>query len=115
MKNFMYHNQIVHHKPPYFKLFILHNNLFDNQGNEINKSDIFCSFRHTVYIYAIMKTMCPPGYHHNGLVIPRALGHMMYGLCILLIYVYIYIHIYIYIYIYIYICTWYSPLKDCLK
>ena len=26
-----------------------------------------------------MKTMCPPGYHHNGLVPTHALGHMMYG------------------------------------
>ena len=24
-----------------------------------------------------MKTMCPPGYHHNGFVATRALGHMM--------------------------------------
>ena len=39
-----------------------------------------------IYIYAIMKTMCPPGYHHNGLVATHALGHMMYGL-----YIYIYI------------------------
>ena len=31
-----------------------------------------------------MKTMCPPGYHHNGFVATHALGHMMYG----------YIHIY---------------------
>ena len=30
-------------------------------------------------IYVIMKTMCPPGYHHNGFVATRALGHMMYG------------------------------------
>ena len=30
-------------------------------------------------IYAIMKTMCPPGYHHNGFVATHALGHMMYG------------------------------------
>ena len=36
-----------------------------------------------------MKTMCPPGYHHNGFVVTHALGHMMYG-----------------IYIYIYICIW---------
>ena len=41
-----------------------------------------------------MKTMCPPGYHHNGFVATHALGHM--------IYIYIY-NIYIYIYIYIYI------------
>ena len=27
-----------------------------------------------------MKTMCPPGYHHNGFVATHALGHMMYGL-----------------------------------
>ena len=32
-----------------------------------------------------MKTMCPPGYHHNGFVATHALGHMMYG------YIYIYI------------------------
>ena len=30
-------------------------------------------------IYAIMKTMCPPGYYHNGFVATHALGHMMYG------------------------------------
>ena len=24
------------------------------------------------------KTMCPPGYHHNGFVATHALGHMMY-------------------------------------
>ena len=26
-----------------------------------------------------MKTMCPPGYHHNGFVATHALRHMMYG------------------------------------
>ena len=26
-------------------------------------------------IYVIMKTMCPPGYHHNGFVAIHALGH----------------------------------------
>ena len=26
-----------------------------------------------------MKTMCPPGYHHNGFVATHAPGHMMYG------------------------------------
>ena len=30
-------------------------------------------------IYVIMKTMCPPGYHHNGFVATHALGHMMYS------------------------------------
>ena len=30
-------------------------------------------------IYAIMKTMCPPSYHHNGFAVSHALGHMMYG------------------------------------
>ena len=29
-------------------------------------------------IYVIMKTMCPPGYHHNGFVATHALGHMSY-------------------------------------
>ena len=28
-------------------------------------------------IYAIMKTMYPPGYHHNGFVATHALRHMM--------------------------------------
>ena len=26
-----------------------------------------------------MKTMCPPGYHHNSFVATHALGHMMYS------------------------------------
>ena len=26
-----------------------------------------------------MKTMCPPGYHHNGSVATHALGNMIYG------------------------------------
>ena len=26
-----------------------------------------------------MKTMCHPGYRHNGFVATHALGHMMYG------------------------------------
>ena len=30
-------------------------------------------------IYVIMKTMCPPGYHHNGFMATHALGHMMYS------------------------------------
>ena len=31
-----------------------------------------------IYPYEIMKTMCPPSYHHNGFVATYALGHMMY-------------------------------------
>ena len=38
-------------------------------------------------IYAIMKTimktMCPPGYHHNGFVATHALGHMRYSYTLL--------------------------------
>ena len=30
-----------------------------------------------------MKTMCPPSYHHNGLVATPALGSMMYGYTLL--------------------------------
>ena len=30
-------------------------------------------------IYAIMNTMCPPGYHHNSSVATHALGHTMYN------------------------------------
>ena len=28
-------------------------------------------------IYVIMKTMCPPGYHHNGFMATHTLEHMM--------------------------------------
>ena len=36
-----------------------------------------------------MKTMCHPGYHHNGFVATHALGHMMYGskICSYIIYI----------------------------
>ena len=30
-----------------------------------------------------MKTMCPPGYHHNGFLATHALEHMMYGYTLL--------------------------------
>ena len=37
-----------------------------------------------------MKTMCPPGYHHNGgFVATHALGHMMYGYIDVRLYIYI--------------------------
>ena len=36
----MYDSQILHHNP-YFNLFILPNNPFDNQENEISEFDIF--------------------------------------------------------------------------
>ena len=45
-----------------------------------------------IYIYEIVKTMCPPGYHHNGFVATHALGHMIY-IYIYIWQVYIYIHI----------------------
>ena len=30
---------------------------------------IYMQYIYIQYIYAIMKTMCPPGYHHNPLII----------------------------------------------
>ena len=33
--------------------------------------------------YAIMKTICPPGYHRNCFVATHALGHMAYGYTLL--------------------------------
>ena len=30
-----------------------------------------------------MKTIFPPGYHHNGFVATDALGHMIYGYTLL--------------------------------
>ena len=31
-----------------------------------------------IYVNAIMKTMCPPSYHHNVFVATHPLRHMMY-------------------------------------
>ena len=52
-------------------------------------------------IYATMKTMCPPGHHHNGFVATHALGHMNLGTWVqpyimgtLFSWLYIYIYIY---------------------
>ena len=36
-----------------------------------------------LYIYVIIKTLCPPGYHHKGFMATHALGHMMYGYTLL--------------------------------
>jgi hypothetical protein len=33
-----------------------------------------------IYIYTKRITMCPPGYHHNGLMATPELGHRMYGI-----------------------------------
>ena len=81
---------------------------------------VFTLYIHVIhiymYIYVPMKTMCPPGYHHNGFVATHALGYMwdFSTLCVVdhlwpLIYIYIiyiYIHI-MYTYIYIYIIYMY--------
>ena len=37
-----------------------------------------------IYIYVI-KTMCPPGYHHNSFVATCELGDMMYGYTLLVL------------------------------
>ena len=54
-----------------------------------------------------MKTMCPPGYHHNCFVATHALAHMMCSYTLLVpmnqIYIYIDIDIDINIYRYLYI------------
>ena len=34
----------------------------------------------------MMNTLCPPGYHHSGFVATHALGHMMYGLYVYMMY-----------------------------
>ena len=42
-----------------------------------------------------MKTMCPPGCHHNVFVATNALGHMMYVITIDICNIYIHIYYYI--------------------
>ena len=34
-------------------------------------------------ISVIMKTICPPGYQHNGFMTTHTLGHIMYGYTLL--------------------------------
>ena len=84
-----------------------------------------------IYIYAIMKTMCPLGYHHHGFVATHALASCfceIWALCVSwitydrFIYIYIYIlhiyilHIYIlHIYIYIYVIYIYIVIHNELK
>ena len=46
-------------------------------------------------LYAIMKTMCPPGYHHNGFVATDALGHIMYDYTLLVMYITVHNCVYI--------------------
>ena len=49
----------------------------DTQDAQISQKQDGCK-------YAIIKTMCPPGYHHNGFVATHVLGNMMYGYTLLL-------------------------------
>ena len=51
-----------------------------------------------------MKTICPPGYHHNGFVATHALGDMMY--IHTRTHTHTHTHTYIYICIYIYACMY---------
>ena len=46
---------------------------------------IYNIYIYDIYIYAIVKTMWPSGYHHNGFVATHAIGHMMCGLYIIII------------------------------
>ena len=46
----------MHHKLC-FNLFMLPDNLFDNQGTEKNKNDIFCTLRHTVFYEYFLPTL----------------------------------------------------------
>ena len=53
--------------------------IHDTQGAHISQKQDELN----TYINVIMKTMCPPGYHHNGFVATHALGHIMYGYTLL--------------------------------
>ena len=51
--------------------------IHDTQSAQMSQKQDGCN------IYVTMKTMCPLGYHNNGFVATRALGHMMYGYTLL--------------------------------
>ena len=43
--------------------------IYDTHSAQISQKEDECN--------VIMKTMCPPGYHHNGFVATDVVGHMM--------------------------------------
>ena len=51
--------------------------IHDTQSTHISQKQDGCN------IYAIMKTICPPGYHNNSFVATDALGQMMYSYTLL--------------------------------
>ena len=51
--------------------------IHDTQGGQISQK------QHAINIYAIIKTMWPSGYYHNGFVAAHALGNMMYAYTLL--------------------------------
>ena len=69
-------------------IFTINDHISDN-SIQINIKFIFTVYEYIIiYQYillsnVIMKTMCPPGYHHSGFVVTHALGHMMYGYTLL--------------------------------
>ena len=75
------------------KLFILHNNSFDNEGNEINENDIFL-FQPTVFY----KSSLPTVYIYIYMYMYIAYKIHIHA-CIIYIYIYMYVYMYIYIYI----------------
>ena len=52
--------------------------IIDSQHTECSN---LTEARWALYIYAIIKTMSPPSYHHNGFVATHALWHMIYIMC----------------------------------
>ena len=52
----MSESQIVHQNPC-FNLFILHNNSFDNEGNETNKNGIFLRYDTLSFIITMNSTI----------------------------------------------------------
>ena len=69
----------------YIYIYIYHINLrpihFSPYGNL--KVIFETNFQHLPFSSFTLKTMCPPGYHHNGFMATHALGHMMYGYTLL--------------------------------
>ena len=60
----------------------------------------FCPLLNKFICLSVMKTICPPSYHHNGFVATHAIEHLSTW-CTLYDY---WLYMYIYIYIYIYVC-----------
>ena len=61
----------------YYKLFLLYLSIYIYLSIYLSTYQ-FIYLSLYIYTYVVMKTVCPPDYHHSGFVAIHGLEHMMY-------------------------------------